>query len=85
MMLMWSHLVGRKISASNRHESTESTDASKKRDVIAKAKAPVNKNTKGSDPVNTNVNKKVKESDSKNESVNGKKAKDSLVKRSEKE
>ena len=36
-------------------------------------------------PVNTNVNKKVKESDSKNESVNGKKAKDSLMKRSKKE
>ena len=73
------------MSVSNRHESTESTDASKKRDVTAKEKAPVNNNTKGSDPVNTSVNKNAKESDSKNESVNGKKAKDSLVKWSKKE
>ncbi len=45
----------------------------------------MNKNTKGSDPVNTNVNKNVKESDSKNESVKGLKAKDSFEKRSKKE
>jgi hypothetical protein len=74
--------VGRKVSVSSEQESTESTDASKKRDVTEKVKVPKDGNTKGSDPVNTNVNKNVKESDSKNESVKGLKAKDSLKKRS---
>jgi hypothetical protein len=74
--------VGRKVSVSSEHESTESTDASKKRDVTAKEKVPKNGNTKGSDPVSKNVNKNVKESDSKNEIVKGLKAKDSFGKRS---
>ena len=78
-------VVGRKVSASNGHESTESTDASDWTVVTAKSRVPKNKNTKGSDPVSKNVNENVKESDSKNESVNGSKAKDSSVKRSKKE
>jgi hypothetical protein len=73
--------VGRKVSVSNEHESTESTDTSKKRVVKAKVKVPKNENLKGSDPVNRNVNKNVKESDSKNESVKGLQAKDFLEKR----
>ena len=89
--------VGRTVSVSNKHESNESTDASKKRDVAVEVKVPSkNRNTKGSDPkkihVNKNVkesdskkihvNKNVKESDSKNESVKGLEAKDSPEKRS---
>ena len=87
-MTSWGSLVsapgvGRIVSVSNKHESNESTDASKKRDVAVEVKVPSkNRNTKGSDPKNIQVNKNVKESDSKNESVKGLEAKDSLEKRS---
>jgi hypothetical protein len=70
--------VGRTVSVSNKHESNESADASKKRDVAVEVKVPSkNRNTKGSDPKNEHVNKNVKESDSANESVKGLEAKDS--------
>jgi hypothetical protein len=70
--------VGRTVSVSNKHESNESTDASKKKDVAVEVKVPSkNRNTKGSDPKNRHVNKNVKESDSANESVKGLEAKDS--------
>jgi hypothetical protein len=75
--------VGRTVSVSNKHESNESTDASKKKDVAVEVKVPSkNRNTKGSDPKNEHVNKNVKESDSTNESVKGLEAKDSPEKRS---
>ena len=77
--------VGRTVSASNRHESTESTETSEWTVVTSKNRVPKNKNAKGLDPVNRSVNENAKESDSMNEIVNGTKAKDSLVKRSKKE
>ena len=80
---MTAKCVGRTVSVSNKYESNESTDASKKRDVAVEVKVPSkNRNTKGSDPKSIHVNKNVKESDSKNESVKGLKAKDSPEKRS---
>ena len=82
--------VGRKVSASNEHESNESNaDAPKKRAVTVKVEVPKSENTKGSHPKNTSVNKNVRESDStrevsdsKSESMKGLRAKDSPEKRS---